>query len=157
MSLWKNKHVVIAGIMAPILGVLSYFAVNMLVSEKPSAAQPGQSYMLVEKPNCRYASGKCGLKNAEFELELSFERLQGNRLRLDLSSDHALDGVLLAQQVNAAEESQPRPMSPTAADGRTWSIEISNPDPENQRLRLVASANAAYYVGDAALKFTIQE
>jgi hypothetical protein len=157
VSIWKNKHVVIASLMAPLLGLLSYFAVNMLVSEQPSAAQPGQSYMLVEKPNCRYASGKCGLKNAEFELELSFERLQGNRLRLNLSADHALDGVLLAQQVNNAEESTPRSMNPSSADGRNWSLEISNPDPENQRLRLVASANAAYYVGDAALKFTILE
>jgi hypothetical protein len=30
-------------------------------------------------------------------------------------------------------------------------------DPENRRLRLVASANGALYVGDAALRFTLKE
>lgn len=157
LSIWKNKHVLIATLTAPILGLLSYFAVNMFVGEKPQVAEAGKSYMLVEKPNCRYDSGKCGLKNAQFELEFTFDRLDGNRLLLKLSSEYPLDGVLLAQQVNKTDESKPRPMEPMGPDGLNWSLEISNPDPENQRLRLVASANAAYYVGDAALKFTSKE
>lgn len=147
----------LAALMAPILGLVSYFAVDAFISEKPEAAQAGQSYMLVEKPNCRYSSGKCGLKNADFELEFSFDRLEGNRLLLRLASGHPLDGVLLAQQVNESDESQPRQMNPAGKDGLTWAIEINNPDPENQRLHLVASANGALYVGDAALKFTLKE
>lgn len=110
--------------------------------------------MLVEKPNCRRASGRCGMRNAQFELEFSFDRLEGNRLLLKLDSEHTIEGVLLAQQVNETDESQPRPMEPMGPDGLSWSLEISNPDPENQRLHLVASANAAFYVADVSLKFT---
>ena len=157
MSIFKNKHLLIATLMAPILGVLSYFAVNHLVSEKPHAAQAGQSYMLAEKPNCRYSSGVCGLRNADFELEFSFDRLPGDRLLLKLTSDHPLDGVMLAQMVTENDESQPKPMRAMGTDGLNWSQEIWNPDPENQRLHLVASARGALYVGDAALKFTFNK
>ena len=143
--------------MAPILGVLTYYAVNHLVSEKPHAAKAGQSYVLVEKPNCRYSSGLCGMKNGDFELELSFDRLGGDRLLLKLKSEHPLDGVMLAQLVNENEESQPKPMRAMGSDGLNWSQKIWNPDPENQRLHLVASSNASFYVGDVALKFTLNE
>jgi hypothetical protein len=157
LSIWKNKHLLIATLTAPILGLLSYFAVNTLVSEKPQAAQAGQSYLLIEMPNCRYSSGQCGLKNGNFRLELSFDRLGGDRLLLKLKSEHVLDGVLLAQLANEEDESQPKPMRATGPDGQNWSMEILNPDPAVQRLHIVASSGASYYVGDVALKFTIDE
>ena len=72
--------------MAPVLGIISYFAVNALVGEDPQAAEAGQSYKLVEKPNCRYASGLCGLKNVDFELTLSFELAGDDRWLLKLES-----------------------------------------------------------------------
>jgi len=62
MSVLKNKHLVIAMLVAPVLAVLSYFALDVLVGERPKPAEEGQSYPLVEKPDCRYASGHCGLK-----------------------------------------------------------------------------------------------
>ena len=99
----------------------------------------------------------CGLKNSDFELVIRFDRLPGDRLLLKLTSEHPLDGIMLAQMVNEDDESQPKPMRAMGPDGLTWSMEIGNPDPENQRLRLVASSNGAYYIGDAALKFTYNE
>lgn len=157
MSILKNRHIRVAALMAPLLGLVTYFAVDMFISEKPKPAQAGQSYLLVEKPNCRRSSGRCGLKNAEFEVEFSFDPLDGNRLLLKLRSAHPLDGVLLAQMVNEEDETQPKPMRAASPDGFYWDMEIGNPDPENQRLHLVASANDALYFGDAALKFTIKE
>ena len=50
MSILKNKHMVIAMLMAPVLALISYYAVNALVSETPHAAEAGQSYLLVENP-----------------------------------------------------------------------------------------------------------
>ena len=157
MRIWKNKHLLIATLMAPILGLLTYFVVGSMVSEKPQAAQAGQSYTLVEMPNCRYSSGLCGLKNADFMLELSFDRLGGDQLLLKLRSEHPLDGVMLAQMVNENEESQPKPMRAEGGDGLNWSQEIWNPDPQKQRLHLVATSNDSFYIGDAALKFTFNE
>jgi len=155
--MFKNKHLLVATLMAPILGLIGYFAVSALVGEKPKPAQAGQSYMLVEKPNCRYSSGLCGLKNSDFELEIRFDRLPGERLLLKLQSEYPLDGVMLAQMVNEDDDSPPKPMRAMGQDGLNWSMEIWNPDPENQRLRLVASSGGAYYIGDAALKFTYDE
>lgn len=157
MSIWKNKHLLIATLMAPILGVLTYLVIDLVVSEKPKAAQAGQSYVLAELPNCRYSSGLCGLKNGDFKLVLSFDRLGGDQLLLKLRSEHPLDGVMLAQQVSENEESQPKPMRAVSEDGMNWSQEIWNPDPVNQRLHIVATTNDTFYIGDAALKFTINE
>ena len=157
MSFWKNKHLLSAAIIAPILGLISYFAVNALVGEKPHTAEAGQSYLLVEKPNCRYASGNCGLRNGDFELQLSFERLENDQLLLKLRSASPLEGVVLAMVENEADEEQPVDMRAMGIDGLTWALDIATPDPERHRLHLVASSNQVLYYGDVATKFTIKD
>ena len=108
----------------------------------------------MEKPNCRYNSGNCGLKNGDFELALSTEKLSGDRIRLLLESVVPLEGVKVSLIENAADEKQPVDMRPTGNDGLVWSIDLARPDPERNRLLLVASANRSLYYGDAAMKFT---
>ena len=157
MSIFKNKHLLVATLMAPVLGLIGYFGVNALVSEKPHAAEAGKSYQLVEKPNCRYSSGICGLKNGDFELTLGFEWLAGGRMLLKLESVNPLDGVLLALVENEDEKKSPSEMQAADPNGLTWQLEIERPDPQRHRLRLVASANQALYFGDAAMKFTLAE
>jgi len=152
--MWTNKHVLIAGMMAPVLGLVAYFGIGALVGEKPHAAEAGQSYLLVEKPNCRYSSGNCGLKNGDFELQLSFEWLEDNRLLLKLRSVNPLDGVKLAMVDNQADDEQPVDMRAMGDDGLIWALDIASPDPERHRLHLVASSNQSLYFGDAATKFT---
>lgn len=147
----------IAMLIAPVLAVISYFAVNAMVGESPHAAEAGQSYQLVEKPNCRHSGGICGLKNGDFELTLRFEWLANGRMLLALESVHSLDGVLLALVEAEASENPPVDMRPVGDDGLTWSLDIEHPDPERHRLRLVASADQALYFGDVALKFTVIE
>ena len=147
----------IAMLMAPVLAIIAYYGVNILVGEKPHAAEAGQSYVLVEKPNCRHHGGTCGLKNGDFELTLSFEWLDNGRMLLALESAHVLDGVLIALVEDEASENPPVDMRPLGNDGLTWSLDIEHPDPERHRLRLVASANQALYLGDVAMKFIIIE
>ena len=153
----KNRHLVTASIVAPVLALIAYFGVNALVGESPHAAEEGQSYQLVEMPSCRYNSGRCGLKNSDFELNLSTESLDGGRMLLMLESEFPLDGVKAALVEDEADEKQPVDMRPMGADGLSWSLEIARPDPERNRLHLVASANGSLYFGDAAMKFTLQE
>lgn len=157
MNLLKNKHVLTAAIVAPILALVSYFAVDFIAGEKPHAAKKGQSYRLVEKPNCRYDSGHCGLKNGDFELDLVVESPAGNRQLLKLKSVHPLDGVLVALLENEKHEKPPREMIPQGEGGLAWSIELEPFDPGRDRLRLAASAEESLYFGDVALKFTIRE
>jgi hypothetical protein len=154
MSFWKNKHVLIAALMAPVLGLVSYFGIGFMFGERPQPSEAGESYKLVEKPNCRYSSGLCGLKNVDFELTLTFERLENGRLLLNLVSVNPLDGVKLALIESMDDDKKPRDMQATSADGLNWSLDIALPDPENDRLRLVASSREVLYFGDVATKFT---
>ena len=157
MSALKNNHLLIAMLMAPVLALFAYYGVNALVGETPHAAEAGQSYQLVEKPNCRHSGGICGLKNGDFELTLSFEWLDNGRMLLRLESVHLLDGILVALVENDAGEKSPVDMRPLGDDGLSWSMDLAHPDPERHRLYLVASANQALYFGDVAMKFTVIE
>ena len=157
MSIWKNKHLLIATLMAPVLGLIGYFGVNALVGEKPHAAEAGQSYQLVEKPNCRYSSGICGLKNVDFELTLGYEWLDNDRMLITLTSQNPLEGVVMALLESGNIENKPVAMRSVDEDGMTWSLDISHPDAERDRLHLVASSNGTLYFGDVAMKFTLVE
>ncbi len=156
MSFWKSKHLLVATLTAPILGVLSYLAVDHFVGEKPHVAEAGQSYLLVEKPKCRYSSGNCGLKNSDFELDLSYERPSDDRLLLKLKSEYPLDGIMIALGVSESEQDQPEQMQRMDNDNLNWSLNIANPDPEYHRLYIVASSGQSLYYGDVATKFTLK-
>jgi len=153
----RNKHLVTAAVVAPVLALIGYFGINALVGESPHAAEEGQSYQLVEMPSCRYSSGHCGLKNGDFELDLTTESLDDDRLLLLLKSEFPLEGVKVALIEDKSDEERPVDMRSMGEDGLTWSLEMVRPDPEHNRLHLVAAANRSLYFGDAATKFTIQE
>jgi len=157
MSVLKNKHVVTAMLVAPVLAILGYFALDALVGESPMPAEEGQSYPLAEKPNCRYSSGACGLKNADFELELSIRELGKDRVELSLTSAFPLDGVMVSLAENDQEDAPPVAMQPLGGEGKTWSLGMQRPDPERHRLRLAASASGSIYFGDVATKFTVRQ
>jgi hypothetical protein len=149
--MFTNKHVVIAMIVAPILAVLAWMGVGQLTSETPHEAVPGQSYPLVEKSNCRYASGACDLENEDVKLRMTLEQLPG-RNQLVLTSSIPLEGVLLAvAQVEAAAE----PVMMRAADGQglQWRLSVNEVPALNERIRLVASAVGSSYFADAGTVF----
>jgi len=157
VSIFKNKHLMIAVLVAPVLSLIGYFGINSIVGEKPQAAEAGKSYQLVEKPNCRYGSGYCGLKNGDFELSLSTKPRSDGQLQLLLESEYPLDGVVVAMAEHEGDEKLPRNMYPLSDDGLTWALDIALPDPERDRLHLVASTGGTLYFGDAATKFIALE
>jgi len=153
----KNKHVIVALIVTPILAILGYFAVDAVVSETPHAAQSGQQYELVSKPNCRYSSGVCGLKNGDFELTLTAQRTEKSGMLLTLKSLHPLDGAMISAVDDAADNKQPVDMYPVDRSRQHWTLEILDPNLETGRLRLAVSSNKTLYFGDAAMKFAQYE
>ena len=157
MIVWKNKHVIIAMIVAPILAIFAYFGIGAIFGDKPQPAESGQVYKLVEKPNCRYASGECGLKNVDFELTITGEQLSGGRYLLNVVSANPLDGIKLALAENGADEGQPVDMRAVGTDGLKWTLAIKSPDPLHDRLHLVAMAGGTLYYADAATRFTVIE
>ena len=157
MTILRNRHVLIAALVAPVLALIAWFAIDLMTGEEPHAAIEGQSYALVEMPNCRYESGYCGLKNNEFELVMSYRRIGGDRLALDLSSVFPLDGVLLALVISESDDKPPVQMESAGTDGMKWTLELRVAEPETDRIRLVASAGGAVYYGDVSTRFTLAD
>jgi hypothetical protein len=156
--MYKNKHVVIAMIVAPILAVISYFAVDMAVSEKPHAAKAGASYELAEMPNCRYSSGVCGLKNGDFEVKLSAQMQGDQHMLISLNSVVPLDGVKITLMQEAGTDmSAPLDMQPQGSTATQWSVKLPQPNIESDRLQLVMSSNQVLYFGETHLTFVNYE
>lgn len=157
MNFLKNKHVVVALIVTPILAILGYFAVDAMVAETPHAAKPGQQYELVSKPNCRYSSGVCGLKNGDFEIKLTAQQTEASVMLLTLESLHPLDGAMIAAVESVADNKEPVDMYPVDRNRQRWTLEVFSPNLETGRLRLAVSSNKTLYFGDAAMKFAQYE
>jgi hypothetical protein len=149
--MFTNKHVIIAMIVAPILGVLGWIAVGQIAGEQPQVAQPGQSYPLVEKSNCRYESGACDLQNEDFKLRLTLE--QGPRgPAMLLSASHPLEGAILGIGA-AGSQIPPSAMRSVDGQGLMWRRELGGMPTAGERIRLVARAEGSSYFADASTTF----
>lgn len=149
--IFTNKHVVIAMLVAPVLAIMAWYAVDEFIGEKPRAAAQGQSYPLVEMSNCRYDSGRCGLENEDFKLEIALVSTDAGA-QLQLTSAHALDGVMISI---AAEQRQaePRPMQADNNTGQHWSLALNRMPGPQQRIRLVAGKGGSSWFGEATTTF----
>ena len=140
-------------LIAPILALVAYFGVDAMVSDKPAQAQPGQSYALVAMPQCRYTSGKCTFKNAEFKVELTPQQVSANAISLKLHSVFPLQAAKMALVEQANEAGSPRQMEPVDTKGQDWKIDLHGRHDKNSRLRLVVVAGDAFYFGETGLDF----
>ncbi|MCG8668798.1 MAG: hypothetical protein MI867_05250 [Pseudomonadales bacterium] len=158
--MFKNKHILAALIIAPILSIISYFAVDHVVSERPHKAMQGAAYELVPKPNCRYQSGVCEMKNGNFEIKLHVDRLENGELAMRLSSEHPLKGVGISISNNEKIATHPSSMKPIDNSYQQWAVTISAPTTENQatnKLRLALTANESFYYAESGLAFVDYE
>lgn len=154
--MFTNKHVVTALIVAPILAILSYFAVGYWVAEPPQKVEAGGNYKLAEKPNCRYTSGVCELKNGDFEVRILPEELSDGSIRLSLTSTQPLEGAKIAlvdaEQNDGSNNTTPIDWYANDEAGQQWQVEI-HPQSLKQHLQLVFSANQALFFGETQLTF----
>lgn len=153
----KNKHTIIALIVAPILALIAYFAVDFAVKETPHAAKAGASYALVSLPNCRYPSGQCTLKNAEFKLDLSVEEVGVNVFTLNVKSQYPLQGAKVASVESASETGSPLEMHTVDQSQQHWNAKLAGNISPNSLIQLVVAANDAYYYGETELLFSQYE
>ena len=153
MGFWqalKNKHVIVALLVAPILAVLTWYAVGFFLGDKPEEAAPaqvGSSYPLVERPGCRYAGGKCALVNEDFELALS---LEGDALVIE--SVVALDYLLVG--LRSANDAEPAAASAQLPERKRWRFAPSTAVEASDAVRIVAGVGGATWFGEASLTFT---
>jgi len=94
--MWKNKHVVIAMLVAPILAVIAWYGVDSIVAERAQTAEPGSTYPLVARSNCRYESGQCDLVNHDFKLSVVVVEIRPGRTTLALESEFPLASATLS-------------------------------------------------------------
>ncbi|MEH6634622.1 MAG: hypothetical protein V7700_03845 [Halioglobus sp.] len=147
--MFTNKHVIIAVIVAPILSILAWFAVGNFIGEEPTVAQPGQSYPLVEKSNCRYPSGVCDLANEDFKLGLSYDDAVSGP-QLVVRASHPLEGVVLSLGV-----AEPTAMRATDGQVLEWRIAIAEKPTPDLRIRVVARVAGSSYYGEAGTLFLL--
>ncbi len=144
MKMFTNKHVVVAMLVAPVLAILAWFAVDSLVAEKPHAAQAGTSYVLAARSNCRYDSGQCDLVNGDFKVTLRPTVVSDSEVGLELVSKHSLQRATIGLASGQIEQAS----SMTATDDldTRWVASIARPDRNEATIRVaVVAAGSTYY------------
>jgi hypothetical protein len=143
--MFKNKHVLVAMIVAPILAVVAYFATDYIVGEDPTALVAGQSYPLVARSNCRYASGVCTLVNGDLEIKISLAKEVDGGQMLNVYSNQKLEGIRLA--LTQADQEFPQvQLVQSSSDKNNWHADMNNMPQQVDSLRLaMQSAGAVFY------------
>lgn len=152
MQFLKNKHLIMAMFVAPILAIIAYFSVDYYVSETPHAALQGASYQLVAKSNCRYKSGKCTLENGDIEVNLRAQAVTGNQLELVLTSAMPIQSVLVSF-VDDGKTSQPTKMLASSEAADTWSAILYKAESEQSELRLALNISETLYYAETSTIF----
>ncbi len=150
--MWKNKHVVVALIVAPILSILAWFAVGHIAGEKPQAAESGNTYKLVARSNCRYASGSCDLHNADFKITLVPDMLAASSVALTMTSSHALQGAAIGM-ADGDSEREPTPMTRADDDGMRWQSLLPRPASPDATIRVAVIAQGATWYAEVPVVF----
>lgn len=153
----KNWHVVAAMLVAPILAILAWFAVDWFVAERPHAARPGQDYPLLAKPNCRWPSGTCDLENESFRLTLTPTSLDAAALRLRIESRFPLSGATAGLAPAAGTASEPVAFSPADEQATVWSGTLPAPRGEGAVLQVVVNAEGSRYFAEVPVVFLTSE
>ena len=155
--MFKNKHFLIALLIAPILSLIAYFGTDMALSEKPHAAKEGETYKLAAKSNCRYTSGLCDMTNGDFKVQFRSEKLTANGLDLSLKAAFPLEGVKLSIVDNQEQSAQPLDMQPTDSTGQHWAISVAKPTSAESWLRVAIQSEGTLYYGETQTAFVKYE
>ena len=150
--MFKNMHLVVAMLVAPVLAVLAWFAVDYFVAERPHAAREGAAYTLIAKSNCRYDSGQCDLENSDFNLSVRPVSVTSASVQLELTSEFPLESAALGLVDNGAAL-LPSPMSSTTDDALKWTTSIDRPTRADAAIRIAVTAQGATWFAEVPVIF----
>lgn len=139
-------------LVAPVLAILAWFAVDRFVGERPHAAKPGATYSLVARSNCRYDSGQCDLVNGEFEITLRATDVTDASVALELVSKHSLEAATLGLVETDASDDPVR-MAPAGSDATRWAAGLPRPTSPESSLRVAVVADGATYYAQVPVVF----
>lgn len=150
--MFTNKHVVIAMLVAPMLAIMAWYAVDHFVGEQPHAAKPGNAYPLIARSNCRYDSGQCDLANGDFEVTLRATRIGDARMTVEARSVFPLQKATIGL-VESGTEDAPLPMTEMDTSATQWLATLSRPGSEESTLRFAALAADVTYYAEVPVTF----
>ncbi len=139
-------------LVAPVLAIIAWFAVDYLVAERPHAAQEGAAYTLVAKSNCRYASGQCDLENADFRLSIRPTMQAATSIAIVVTSSHALDAATVGLVENGTA-SEPIRFTRTSDQGMEWQGLVTPPTKPDASLRIAVTAQGATWYAEVPVVF----
>jgi len=151
--MWKNWHVVVAMLVAPVLGLMGWYAVDWFVAERPHVAKPGSSYLLIAKSNCRYESGQCDLVNSDFKLIILPEQLHSDQTTLTIDSEYTLLSVTAALVSNETEVSAVARLDEEGTLPQRWKVRIPAAPEATSALRIAVTAQGAVYYAEVPVTF----
>ena len=142
-------------LVAPMLAIIGWFAVDYFVAERPHAAKPGASYPLVARPNCRRAGGHCDLVNEDFEVLLSVRQTDGlsDGFEIELISVLALQQAAVG--VSHPDSKVPVVLLPVDDDRKSWRGRIERPVSADDKLRVAVVAAGSTYYAEVPVTFFI--
>jgi hypothetical protein len=152
MNILKNKHLILAMFVAPVLAIIAYFATDYAVSEKPHQAQQGNTYKLAASSNCRYQSGQCTLQNGDVEIHVTVERITASLVEMTLRTSISAQKVL-ASLVDDNNAGQPVAMQSNDAENTVWHAQFDITDPEKAQLRLAVELSGALFYAETPAVF----
>ena len=150
--MFKNKHVVIAMLVAPVLSIMAWFAVDYFLSERPHAAKEGAAYSLIAKSNCRYDSGQCDLENSDFKINIRPMSITSGSVQLELTSAFPLQSATLGL-VNNGVPAPPTEMNPTTSESLHWTIRIDRPETDSSTIRVAVTADGTTWYAEIPVTF----
>ena len=151
--MFKNKHMTMAMVVAPILAIVSYFSTDYIVSDLPIMAEQGETYSMTARPNCRYQSGQCTFRNGDLEVNFRLtEDAQGQQL-LSAQSSRPLKGARIALVSPDQQSSEALALSMTDDAGEQWAVPINGSLDDKHELRIAMLANATTFYGSTETTF----
>ncbi|MGI9235638.1 MAG: hypothetical protein ACR2RD_18555 [Woeseiaceae bacterium] len=150
--MFTNKHVVVAMLVAPILAIMAWFAMDYFLSERPHASQPGADYRLIAKSNCRYDSGECDLRNGDFELSLRATEIAAATVTLSMQSRFPLQQAAIGF-IDNDTLAAPSKMTSIGSNPTQWSAVLALPAGDPSTLGIVVSSNGSNYFAEAPTMF----
>ena len=152
MSFFKNKHVITAMIVAPLLALATYYIIDLVVKESPQKAVAGNAYKLVAKSNCRFTSGTCDLVNGSFTSEIRVEQ-SGNKQLLRLTTSHELQNARIGFVTSNGEETNPVELIASDDSLKQWELYFNHSADANTAMRIALTADGAHYLAETTMTF----
>jgi hypothetical protein len=150
--MFKNRHVIIAMFVAPLLALGAYFLTDFIVSEDSIAAEEGQAYPMVAKSNCRYQSGVCTLANGEIELKVRVIQEADGSDVLMLKSNRDIEGAKIALLTDFYEGS-PVDLVASRNGDVIWSTALAENKSDVQELRVAVKSEGVMFYATTTTEF----